>query len=76
MIMKVYRFLSWKNLSKVQRLLVVQYIKSSCSYFKIDSPTIREPVQADQRLDVTFVQYLTHWVWSGTLAVWHSGWSA
>ena len=28
---------SWKNLNKVQRLLVVQYLESSCSNFKIDS---------------------------------------
>ena len=40
----------WKNLSKVQlqRLLVVQYLESSCGNFEIDSMANREPVQAVQ----------------------------
>ena len=36
-----------KNLSKVQRLLVVQYLESSCGNFKIDSMANREPVQPE-----------------------------
>ena len=43
-----WRCVSWKNLSKVQRLLVVRYLESSCSYFEIDSLANREPVQASQ----------------------------
>ena len=37
-----------KNLSKVQRMLVVQYLKSNCGYFEINSMVNREPVQAGQ----------------------------
>ena len=38
----------WKNLSKVQRLLVVQYLESSCGNFEIDSMAYREPVLTGQ----------------------------
>ena len=43
-----WRYVSWKNLSKVQRLLVVQYLESSCGNFEIDSMAYWEPVQAGQ----------------------------
>ena len=43
-----WRCVSWKNLSKVQRLLVVQYLERSCGNFEIDSMAYREPVQAGQ----------------------------
>ena len=36
------------DLSKVQRLLVAQYLESSCGNFEIDSMANREPVQASQ----------------------------
>ena len=45
MIVKVYNS-SWKNLSEVQTLLVMQYLESSCSNFEIDHlANYREPVQ-------------------------------
>ena len=44
----ILRCVSWKNLIKVQRLLVVHYLESSCGNFEIDSMANREPVQADQ----------------------------
>ena len=43
-----WRCVLWKNLSKVQRLVVVQYLESSCGNFEIDSMAYREPVQAGQ----------------------------
>ena len=43
-----WRCVLWKNLSKVQRLLVVQYLESSCGNLEIDSMAYREPVQAGQ----------------------------
>ena len=43
-----WRCVSWKNLSKIQRLLVVQYLESSCGNFEIDLMANREPVQAGQ----------------------------
>ena len=43
-----WRCVSWKNLNKVQRLLMVQYLESSCGNFEIDSMANREPVQAGQ----------------------------
>ena len=49
---------SWKNLSKVKRLLVVQYLESSCGNFEIDSMAYREPVQAG---DVAVPRLLSHW---------------
>ena len=43
-----WRYVSRKNLCKVQMLLVVQYLESSCGNFEIDSMAYREPVQAGQ----------------------------
>ena len=43
-----WRCVPWKNLSKVQRLLVLQYLESSCGNFETDSMAYREPVQAGQ----------------------------
>ena len=43
-----WRCVPWKNLSEVQRLLVVQYLESSCGNFEIDSMAYREPVQAGE----------------------------
>ena len=43
-----WRYVSWKNLSKVQRLLVVQYLEISCGNFENDSMANREPAQAGQ----------------------------
>ena len=43
-----WRYVSWKNLSKVQRLLVVQYLESSFGNFEINSMANRQPVQAGQ----------------------------
>ena len=44
----LWRCVSWKNLSEVQRLLVVQYLESSCGNFGINLMANREPVQAGQ----------------------------
>ena len=55
----VRRYISWKNLSKVHRLLVVQYLESSSSNFKINFLANREPVQAGQNwLDVAVPRFL------------------
>ena len=43
-----WRCVSWKNLSKLQRLVVVQYLESSCGNFEIDSMAYRELVPAVQ----------------------------
>ena len=40
-----WRYVPWKNLSKIQTLLVVQYLESSCGNFEIDSMAHREPMQ-------------------------------
>ena len=43
-----WRCVSWKNFRKVQRLLLVKYLESSCGNFEIDSTVNRESVQVSQ----------------------------
>ena len=54
-----WRCVPWKNLSKVQRLLVVQYLESGCGNFEIDSTVLDEIPQWDEATHIWANRHLS-----------------